>query len=279
MGPAADAVVFAPGTITGTITTGVPVREFVGSLTNVVRQTQGRLPQRPGEAIAAQGAAIRLGLLQGAGPVFTSMGQAAVVGVVDISDTLDRFSDTVLIQAPPYAALELRFVYVAAEKTTDVAAIRQFVEATIRATDPGQIVFETSEGVIALQNVISGQLGASARQLMAGILGIGVVVVGVTMLGMVSTKRRDFGRRRALGASRSAIIVLVLVQALLAASVGAFLGTGIGAVIVKMTTENLPTMGFIVGLATLTILAGLLGSIPPAILAALRDPVRILRVP
>jgi len=204
---------------------------------------------------------------------------AGVVGVVSLTGALSAFSETVLVQADAAEAGSLRFIYAVANHATDVAEITELIAATIRVEQSRQIAIETSEGIIALQNMISGQLGASARQLTAIILSVGIAVVGVTMLGMVSAKRRDFGRRRALGASRSSIMVLVLVQAGLAAVVGATLGTAAGAAVIAATTDALPTTPYMIGLAILATLAALIGAMPPAILAANRDPVRILRVP
>jgi putative ABC transport system permease protein len=280
LGPASDAVIEAPGTITGHVSTRVPVRELVGHLpAGDAPLSAGRLPQRPGEAVASRNAATRLGLLDGAGPVTTPARHTGVVGVVAFTGALAPFADAVLIQASPVDAADLRFIYLVAENTSDVPAIAVLVEAAVRAENPAQIAIETPEGIIALQRVISGQLGASSRQLMAGILGVGVALVGVTTFGMVSAKRRDFGRRRALGASRSAIVVLVLVQAFIAALVGVALGTTVGVIAVHATVGNLPTTHYIIGLALLTVMAALTGTIPPAVLASRRDPVRILRVP
>lgn len=84
---------------------------------------------------------------------------------------------------------------------------------------------------------------------MALVLGVGVAIVTVTMLGAVSSRRRDFGRRRALGASRSSLITLVLIHTAVAAVTG------------------------------LCVLVALLGALIPALAAAYRDPMRILRVP
>jgi putative ABC transport system permease protein len=241
--------------------------------------TTGRLPGRPGEAVAGRQAAGTLGLVDGAGPVTTAGRHAGVVGVVDLTGVLTRFNDTVLVTAAPDNAGPLRYIYLVADNATDVPAIADLVAAAVWVDQPSQMTVETSEAILALQRVISGQLGASSRQLMAAVMGVGVAVVAATMFAIVGSKRRDFGRRRALGASRSAIVTLVLIQAGLTAVAGTIVGSGLGLLAVRLTSGILPTLQFTAGFVILAILAATAGAVPPAIVASRRDPVRELRVP
>jgi putative ABC transport system permease protein len=275
LGPAQDAraVDGASGVV------GVPLREYVGDLPPELVGSRGRMPQADGEAVAGTGAAAQLGLLDGAGPVATGSGTVAVVGEVHARGSLSRLDDTVLVRSSADDDGSLRYVYVLADSAAHVPALADAVRAVLPAAQPAQVDVATSDGVLRLREVVSGSLGAGARQLMAGVLGAGVVLIGVTMLGAVSARRRDFGRQRALGASRSAIVVLVLVQSGLAAGCGAVVGTAGGLVAVRLTTGELPSWSFAGGLAALTVLVALVGSVPPALAAAWRDPVRVLRVP
>lgn len=92
-------------------------------------------------------------------------------------------------------------------------------------------------------------------------------------------RRRDLGRRRALGASRSAIVALVLLQTFGAGCLGALLGTVAELAAASAWTGATPPWAFAAGVGTTAVLRGLVGAVPPALLAAFRDPVRILRVP
>jgi len=278
-GPAVDAVMQAPGTLTGQIPLGVPVRSMVGSLPDDCPVVMGRLSDEPGEAVAGREAAATLGLVDGAGPVTTPERQAGVVGVVDLTGTLSRFMNTVLVTVSPSDVGLLRYIYVLVYDASDVPTISDAVTAGVWVDEPSQMTVETSDAILALQRVISGQLGASSRQLMAGIMGVGVAVVAATMFAVVGSKRRDFGRRRALGASRSAIVTLVLIQAGLTAIVGAMIGCGIGLVAISLTNGILPTVQFSTGFLFLAVLAATIGAVPPAVVASRRDPVRELRVP
>jgi hypothetical protein len=66
----------------------------------------------------------------------------------------------------------------------------------------------------------------------------------------VTLRKQDFGRRRALGATRTNIVTLVAVHYFPVAAI-----------------------------ATLALIVTIIAALPPALIAAQRDPVRVLRVP
>lgn len=259
--------------------TQVPVRPLVGTLPPEVRVTVGRFPAAPHEAVVGPQAAAALGLGDIVGALRDGEVRIGVVGQFAATGPLEFLNGTVLRQAEPGEQFPVRYIYVVVDDAAESPQIAQAIGAVLLADDATQVDIATSEGVIALRDVIAGTLGASSRQLMAGLLSVGLVLVTVTMLGAVAGRRRDFGRRRALGASKSAIVVLVLVQTAVAAVAGAVVGTAAGLAGVRATAGAIPSVSFTVGLAVLTVLVALVGSAPPAFAAASRDPVRILRVP
>jgi len=258
---------------------GTPMRSYVGPLPDEVALTAGRLPRAPGEAVAGARAGAALGLLDGVGAVTSAGARVAVVGQVALDGPLATLDGSVLRLAEPDTDLPLRYVYVVVDHADQAPDLALAVEAVLPVAEPSALEIETSAGVLALRDVVAGTLGASARQLMAGVLGVGLVLTTVTMLGAVAARRRELGRRRALGASRSAVVVLVLAQSAVAAVVGAVIGTAAGLAVVRLILDATPSAGFVLGVAALALLVTLAGSAPPALAAALRDPVRILRVP
>lgn len=270
--------------------TGVPLRPLVGDLPPGVDVVAGRVP-RPGEAVVEQDAARSLGLADGVGVVApTSLLQAGVppqhdarlipvVGVIRVADDLSVLDGLVLQMTAPSEAGELRFVHVMARDYEVVRRLGDVLRRVVPAREPDLLTVETPEGALALRRVIAGDLGAGSRRLMVVVLGVGVAIVAVTMFGAVAGRRREFGRRRALGATRSAIVAVVMVQAGCAAVVGAGLGVGLGLLSLARTVGGLPSVGFVAGVGVLTVVVALLGSVPPALAAAWRDPLRILRVP
>lgn len=91
-------------------------------------------------------------------------------------------------------------------------------------------------------------------------------------------RRADLGGRRGLGATRMTIIALVVLRTAYAALVGAVLGVVIGA-IVTGRMDALPPVDFVIGVGILSVIAALVSTLPPAVYAAHRDPVGVLRTP
>jgi len=265
----------------GTGAGDVPMRAFVGDLPAEVRIVAGRAPVRPGEVLVGVDAQRALHLADPVGALTVDGGarRAGVVGAVAASGPL-AFLDGLALRFPEADEhADVRYVYVLVDDASHAADVADAVRSILRADDPSAVEVQTSDGAIALRDVVAGRVGAAGRQTMAVVLGVGLVLVTVTMLGAVAGRRRDFGRRRALGASRSAVVVLVLVQSVCAAVVGALVGTAGGLMALTTTHSDLPGIRFVVGVAGLAVLVTLVGAVPPAVAAARRDPVRILRVP
>ncbi|NNH05702.1 ABC transporter permease [Cellulomonas fimi] len=277
LGPASDGTNAAlPGR------TGVAaLRPLVGDLPDDVRLADGRAPAAPGEAVVGRGAAAALHLGDVAGGVTDGRATVGVVGRFEAVGSLASLDDLVLYRPAPDAtdARTLRQVHVLVSDASLVPEVTEHVRAVLRVRDPSRVEVESSEGALRLREAVAGTLGATSRQLMLGVLGGGLVLVTVTVLGAVQGRRRDLGRRRALGASRSAIVALVLLQTLGAGCLGALLGTVAGLAAASAWTGATPPWTFAAGVGTTAVLMGLVGAVPPALLAAFRDPVRILRVP
>lgn len=92
-------------------------------------------------------------------------------------------------------------------------------------------------------------------------------------------RRRDFGRRRALGATRTMIVALMVGQVCLLATIGATAGAAVGLALLLARGEPTPPLEFIAALALGVTLAAATVCSLPAVWAATRDPLRELRVP
>ena len=257
-------------------------RDLVGDLPPELTLTQGRAP-RLGEAIVGARVAGTLNLVPALGrvePIGESHREPTpVVGVFTASGPLAHLEDTVLLAADPASLESLRYVYVMATDVAVVDRLEDVLRTSTPALEPGRLTVETPSGAIALRDVVAGRLGAASRQLMAVVMGVGAVIIAVTMLSATIARRRDLGRRRALGATRSALVATLLLQAAVGAVVGILLGTAAGLVTLSATTGSLPTWRFTAGSAGLALLLTLATSAPIATHAAFRDPLRILRVP
>jgi putative ABC transport system permease protein len=274
LGPARD----VRSSVTGA-RVNVAARDLLSPLPPEVTINPGRSP-RPGEAIIGADTQQRLQLIYPSGALLDSGTSRAVVGAFSASGAITDLDRLVLIQpeatsAPSRATL----VYLLADQAENVAGMVREVRALAAVSPVDSLVIRTAPELVELAAVLSGEIGGLSRQLALGAILVGVVLVALTMTLALSTRRRDFGRRRALGASRSALIALTLLEAAFPVVIGVIVGTIVGLTAVILWMGAAPPIGFIVAADLLIALAGTAAAIPPAALAAAQDPVRILRVP
>lgn len=259
----------------------VPARRAYGTLPEAVRLVGGRAPAA-GEAIAGQAGLGLLGSQASAGAVRGEGLDAPLVGVFAAADPLAFLAGSVLI---PTMAAEvegdqtLRQIVVVASSVDSVGSLIDAIPSVVHVEDGTQLRVETPASLLELRSLVEAELATSSRQQLLVVLAVGLVVITVTLSGAVAQRRRDFGRKRALGATRSALVVLVIVQTAVAAVFGVVFGTAIGLAAVDRLAGALPPPDFVAGVAVLALLTALTAAVPPGLVAAFRDPVRILRVP
>jgi len=256
----------------------VPTRVVFGGPNADLVVTQGRWPL-PGEAAVGDGAMPRLGLEVPSGSVGSvEFEPVAVVGSFRGAGPFANLANGVLVGAAPEDTT-MRLVVVVASAPEEVAGLAAAVVEVLSPDDRLSLRIETSEQLANVRQAVQGELGRFSRELIVFVLAGGLALTTVTVLSAVTLRKRDFGRRRVLGASRSAIVVLVLTQTAVSAVVGSAVGTVAGLAIVRQVAEAVPPWSFVVGVGTLALLAALVAAMLPALLAARRDPVRVLRVP
>lgn len=238
----------------------------------------GRFP--PGSAWASEGALASLGLPGGTGSVSTDGGaEVDVVGTAASYEHLSVIGESVLVPMPPSTIGSVGYVIVIASEPETVRPLTRSIGPLLAPTNPEGITVTTSARYADLRAVLEGTLGGFGRGLVILIAGAGAILVGATQYGLVQMRRKDFGRRRALGATRGLIVLLVVCQVLLVATVGALLGTLGSAVLLVIGGHPLPSVEFLVATGTLAIVVAVLAALLPAQRAASRDPQHELRVP
>ncbi len=243
------------------------------------------LPERlPGEgdvAYASDSALNQLGLDEPVGPVVLNDGTGgyAVGGRIAVPDHLAFLEPLLLAPQPtdtppaPVGAL-----LVIAERPDLVAPVTEAVGSLLGVDDPTKVSVQTSEDLASLRAIIEGQLGSFGRTLTLGILAVTAFLVAVLLYGMVMLRRKDFGRRRALGASQRLIVALITIQTAAVATVGAAIGSAT-ALVVLAATDPLPGWSYIAGVCILAVLVATVSALLPAFAASRREPIRELRVP
>lgn len=258
--------------------TRVPVRHVYGHQL----QTLG-IPQHAAVpdsvAYTSPQAANLLGLTDQVGSVTSTTGlDHAVVGTLMVPDFLTSLQPLVLVPASDGEA-PITIIVVVAASPELVAPLTAAVVPLLGAQDPTKITVETSETLAQLRSIVQGQLGAFSRGLVLALLGLTGALVAALLYGLVIMRRKDFGRRRALGATRTWIVALLLTQTALLAITGVAAGLITSTAVLAATGDPTPGPEFAAALAILTLVTTLLAALLPAAVASRREPIRELRVP
>jgi len=255
----------------------VPARRISGSSPQLVYPP----PTGNGvQAFVAQGSQERLGFTSAAGTVEGATGrQYPVVGVFSASGPLADLGDSILLVGGDDVDVGLRRITIEVASAEAVAPVAEALRSLVGPGGPGGVTIEVSADLVLAQSVIRGEFAGFGRAIVVQALAGGLVLMVVAVLAGVNARRRDFGRRRALGASRGQLVSLVVTQALWSALPGVALGAVAGATLVKVLSGSWPGWQFPLAVAVLTALSAAGAAIIPATLAAVRDPVAALRVP
>lgn len=222
-----------------------------------------------------------LGMSQGSGGVSDEAGgDYAVVGGLTTPGYLTSLEPLALIAGPPADQAQPVALLVVVASTPDlVAPLRAAVVSLLGVDDPKTVTVSTSEDLTVLRDAVAGQLRTFSRTLVAGVLAATAALVAVFQGAAVVARRKDFGRRRAVGATRGLIIALLLTQTSVLAGIGSLTGAGLALTALAAAGDALPGADFVVAVVVLAIGTSLAATLLPAVIAARRDPLKELRVP
>lgn len=259
--------------------TRVPVRYIYSE--RLDRLGIADVPTPGATAYLSQSALDLFGLPDIGGSITLTTGAtAAVADRITVPDYMSSFEPLALIPAdsstPPQT---VNVVLVIAETPQLVAPVADALTSVLAAEDPTKVTLQTSEALAQLRSVIQSQLGTQSRTLVLGLAALTSLLVAATLYGLVMMRRKDFGRRRALGATRTYIVSLLVTQTAILAIAGIILGLAGAITAAAALGDPLPEFGFIAALAILALSAAMAAAIIPAIAASRREPIRELRVP
>ncbi len=254
----------------------VPAWRVLGSIDGAVELVSGRLP-RPGEAIVADAPQATLGLDWPLGVVSDQDGaEYPVVGGFVARPPFQQFDKGILIVADAGQTADSVSIVISSVHTA--RATERAAVAILGPRSLDEIAVESPTALADLQRAVGGDLGSYGRGTLFLTLGAGAVLIAVVLLAEVLLRRRDLGRRRALGATRSGLLALVVTRTVLAATPGIVIGTGAGMVAAQLWAQR-PSYEFAAGVGVLTLMTAAAAAVAPALLAAYRDPVGVLRTP
>lgn len=249
---------------------------------------------RPGTAAVSSRSQALLGLEIASGAVVDSVG----IQTVDVVSPFvprpgfERLADGVVAAGPPVDS-ELntqaagsdhqeglyRQVWVIVDDVTHLEGAQRAVASILGAdANPGNFRISTALGLAEISSRFSGNAAEHNRTLLLVMLAAGAAFTAIVALADVLLRRKSLGRRRALGARRSDIVVLCSWRIAVPAAVGVVIGTAVTALYSAFALEAIP-LSYVCAIGILVELAAACASIPPALWAAYRDPVSVLRSP
>lgn len=220
----------------------------------------------------------QLGMIDRVGSVSNSAGfEATIMGQIRAPEFLSSMEPLLLSPADQPGIVGT--LVVIAERPALVSAVAAAVQSVLDATDPTKVSISTSERLAALRGLIDQQLSGFNVSLTIAVFVLTGLIIAVLLSAVVAMQRRDFGRRRALGASQRLIVTLILAQTAVLASLGVVIGIIATSVLLTVQGYALPGWSFTLALAALAVAIPSLAAVLPGILASRRDPATELRVP
>lgn len=220
----------------------------------------------------------QLGLVDRVGAVGTAAGrEITVMGQLTSPDYLENLEPLLLTPASEPGAVGT--IVVIAATPALVSAVAAAVQSVLDPLDPTKVAVSTSERLATLRGLIDQQLSGFNVSLTVGVFVLVGLLIAALQTGLVVMQRKDYGRRRALGASQRLIVLLILGQVVVLAAAGALGGVLVGAIALGVQGASLPGLSFTTAVALLATAIALVSSLIPGVIASHRDPVSELRVP
>lgn len=233
------------------------------------------------QATASLPASYQARMPLGLGGLILPSGQAVpVMGTYQVEEVLSGRLQTALVWTDPDSpAVPFRSIYILAATVDDVGRLAPAIPSAIGIDDPLLLTVETPRVLNDVGRAVEGTLGTYSRALLIGAVGFAFIWVAVTTWAWAYTRRRDIGRRRALGATRTLVAGLIIAQVAVSATLATLAGFIVHLVLAGVgSTLQVPTQ-YGVAVALLLAISAVAAALVPALVAARRDPIRVLRIP
>lgn len=250
---------------------------YSGEIKDIAVITDGRAPL-PGEAIITSEGLARLNFDTYFGALQTSDGTTyPLVGVYEPREPFDTIGYA-LINGSADQNTSLSSLTLVATSAASATSLQDIAIATIAPADNSDIEVRSPQTLAALQTELRNDFGNYSTSLFLMILFGGGLLLAIVVFADTLLHRKDFGRRRALGISRSELVALVTLRTSLAAFAGTAFGCGASWLITKQVNAT-PPLDFTIAIGVLVFLCCTAAAALPALVVAYRDPVSVLRTP
>lgn len=230
----------------------------------------------PAGAYVSAASASRLGMKGAYG--ILDPGRIPVAGWFVADEPLESLEAFVLVPTDD-DRLRLERIVIAVDDVAWVDLLVERLPAVLGAEAAQTALVQRSPALLEARAAVREEVNRRDRQLMLAILTVGIALAAVVVSSGTIGARRDFGRRRALGATRPQLTVLVILATLWPALAGAAIGTIIGWLYLASRLGHAPDWRYPVAVGLLTVIVIVTASAVPAAAAATRDPLQVLRIP
>jgi predicted permease len=166
----------------------------------------------------------------------------------------------------------------------DPSLVLETVQREIREIGPRVQVSDVRTGAKIVDQVLFGTRVVLSMLGMFGLLALGLASVGLygILAYSVSGRQREIGVRMALGASRPAVLLLVLRQGMTLVCIGSGIGLGVSLLVGRAFSKMLFGLSpadpiSLIGASVVLMLVAALACYLPALTASRMDPMRALR--
>lgn len=253
----------------------VPLWPVLSDVTETGELVRGRWP-RPGEALVTTQTQLALGMEDPVGFVTSPDGidQYSIVGLIEpAAQFADLAGGVIAVPPAPQLGREMRVLI---DDVSNASATVRIVLTILKPDDPTGVHVTSPSSLAATAEQLDAEMSGFGRSLLLLILAVGGFFVATVVLADTLIHRRDLGRRRTLGISRTDLTLLVVLRTSLTATLGAGLG-GAAAVLMNTVLGSPTPSSFTAAVGVLAVLVAAIAALGPALSAAMRDPVRVMR--
>jgi putative ABC transport system permease protein len=215
------------------------------------------------------------------GSVLDEVGEAFVPFRITLPERLERFRSTVMLPRAdaPQDQPGWDTLVVGVVALDRVGPIDDAIQPLLRGDGGAPIAAETSLQLVDATRRLADADGRMIRLLALLCAGINAILTAIVFTTVASARRKDLGRRRALGASRHVIFRILIFGYSGLVAAAAATGVAVGLLVSWIAFDTATST--VIGVAVLAQSCGIAFLVlsPLALLAARRDPVRELRLP
>lgn len=251
--------------------TGVSMRAYYAPPPNGQRAETAYLSPSAADALRLSDA---IGSVETADHLSTPVG-----GTMDLPSAVAFLDPVVVVPRQPSGHEPLSLIVLVAEDARYVRAVIVVLQSLVSAEDPTQVAIDSEVALADVRGEVANQMSAAARNLILALTALLSGLLSAILYGLVMLRRKDFGRRRALGASKGWITLMVIAQTCLTGAIGAVSGIAVCLTVMKGLGDPSPGAGLVAAVGALTLGLSIAAAVAPAWSAARRDPLVELRVP